>query len=231
MTKKTTRLPGPPARARKGRGRKNIDVRTEAPTTDAEAIMAGLEAEAVDVLSKIAASAGHDAETITSDTAADWQHGREAFAEAPVVDATAEPTPEPAPVDAAPAKPKRAKKAKAPAKKKDAAKAPAPTAKNATPEQVAEALEIFTGSQRVTPKQLAALEAAKTGTLPEPPDFSAPSYTPPYTKPRQALIDLATAGDVDGLRAFALKTYDSGFVALDRYRKLCIVALTAQAAA
>src|SRR5262245_12186093 len=77
MTKKTTRLPGPPARARKGRGRKNTDVRTEAPTTDAEAIMAGLEADAVDVLSKIAASAGHEtsetnmpyagsAETITS---------------------------------------------------------------------------------------------------------------------------------------------------------------------
>lgn len=132
---------------------------------------------------------------------------------------------------AAPAKRVAKAKPKAVAKRKAPAKAAAPVlnAATATKAQVAEALKIFSG-QRVTPRQLAALEAAKAGVMPEPPDCSAPSWTPPYTRPRQALIDLAAAGDVPGLKAFPAKTYDSGFLALDRYRRLCIVALTAKAA-
>ncbi|MBI1649865.1 hypothetical protein [Hyphomicrobium sulfonivorans] len=73
----------------------------------------------------------------------------------------------------------------------------------------------------------AAVEAAKAGKLPAPPDFSAPTHAR-YREKREALIRLAEAGDIRGLKAFELKAYSSSPKALDRYRNLCIIALEAR---
>jgi hypothetical protein len=78
--------------------------------------------------------------------------------------------------------------------------------------------------------KLVAIEtAARRGQLPEPPDFSAETHRR-FRAKLQTVINFAKAGDLPGLRAFAVNPISTSPEAIDRYRKLCIVALEAQAA-
>lgn len=58
-----------------------------------------------------------------------------------------------------------------------------------------------------TGKRAAIVEAAKAGTLPTAPDFSANTHKA-YRKHLAAMVELATAGDIDGMRAYPTKDYD-----------------------
>lgn len=80
----------------------------------------------------------------------------------------------------------------------------------------------------VSGKRAEAQAAAERGELPQPPDFSAETHKN-YRKKLAALVALAKDGDIAGLRAFELKLYSSSPIALDRYRNLCVTALSAQA--
>ncbi len=71
------------------------------------------------------------------------------------------------------------------------------------------------------------LEAAR-GVMPTPPDFSKPSYECDRGR-LAALVALAEAGDVAGLRAFGIRVFYSGAQALDRFRHRAIIAIDARA--
>ena len=71
---------------------------------------------------------------------------------------------------------------------------------------------------------------AAAGEMPVPPDFSKPSYAPDR-KRLQELVDLAGAGDVAALRAYAIKTYYSAVLEMDRFRHRAILAVEESAAA
>lgn len=75
----------------------------------------------------------------------------------------------------------------------------------------------------------AAEEAVSRGELPTPPDFTAETHKP-YRAKREKLIALAEAGDIEGLRAFAINPTSTSPKALIRYRDLAIRALEARAA-
>ena len=75
-----------------------------------------------------------------------------------------------------------------------------------------------------------ALEAAERGKMPCPPDFTADTHAP-FRKKLQALIDLAKAKDIRGLRAFAINPTSTSPKALIRFRDLAIIALKARAKA
>lgn len=66
--------------------------------------------------------------------------------------------------------------------------------------------------------------AAARGELPEPPALAGDSNAP-YRVWRDQVTALAEAGDVMGLRDKPLKTYDSSWQAISRYRDLCVLAL------
>jgi hypothetical protein len=70
-------------------------------------------------------------------------------------------------------------------------------------------------------------EAALRGELPPPPDFSAPTHAR-FRNKLAAVIALAEAGDLDGLRAFQINPISSSPKAIKRYRDLCIMALEAR---
>lgn len=70
--------------------------------------------------------------------------------------------------------------------------------------------------------------AARAGTLPAAPDFSADTHKP-FRKKLEALTAMIEAGDIDGLRAFAINPISSSPKALDRYRNLAVIALEARA--
>lgn len=76
----------------------------------------------------------------------------------------------------------------------------------------------------------AADEKAKAGTVPTPPDFSAPTHT----RFRDLLSDVvaaARAGDLARLKEIKITAASSSPKAVDRYRGLCVIALGAKAKA
>jgi hypothetical protein len=82
-------------------------------------------------------------------------------------------------------------------------------------------------AQRRRTKATAAMEAAKTGTLPVPPDFSAPTHAR-FRGKLEGLIALAERGDIEGLRDVRINPVSSSPKALARYRDLCVIALEAR---
>jgi hypothetical protein len=73
------------------------------------------------------------------------------------------------------------------------------------------------------------LASAHSGVLPAPPDFTAPSHAR-FRPKLAAVIAMAEAGDVDGLRAWAPSWFvGSSTKAVLRYRDLALVALEARA--
>jgi hypothetical protein len=82
------------------------------------------------------------------------------------------------------------------------------------------------------PKRLlgkrAQIEAdARAGKLPEPPDFSAETHKR-FRNKLANVVELANAGDLNGLRSFEINPVSSSPKAIARYRDLCIVALEAR---
>jgi hypothetical protein len=78
-------------------------------------------------------------------------------------------------------------------------------------------------------KRAAIEAAAREGKLPEPPDFSAETHKR-FRNKLANIVELAKAGDLKGLRAFAINPVSSSPKAIARYRDLCIIGLEAQAA-
>jgi hypothetical protein len=66
----------------------------------------------------------------------------------------------------------------------------------------------------------------RAGKLPEPPDFSAATHTR-FRNKLAAVVELARAGDLNGLRAFQINPVSSSPKAIARYRDLCVMALEA----
>lgn len=90
-------------------------------------------------------------------------------------------------------------------------------------------LEAREKATRMSAKHRAALEAAQRGELPTPPDFSAETHK--RWRPKlAAVVALAQAGDVAGLRAFEINPVSTSPKAIARYRDLAIVALEARRA-
>jgi hypothetical protein len=118
----------------------------------------------------------------------------------------------------APAKamPKTATAKAAPAKEK-----PAP----ADPKAIAAALK---SGARHTEARL--MEVAAAGIMPPAPDFSAETHRR-FRKRLSEVEALAKAGDLKGLRAYAINPVSSSPRAIDRYRRAAIAALEARAAA
>ena len=93
------------------------------------------------------------------------------------------------------------------------------------------ALAAFPGLKKLSQRHLDLLESAQAGVLPTPPDSSAKSWDGNVYRGRlQKLAALVDAGDIAALEAEKLPTYDSGFVAMARYRNLAVIALKARAA-
>jgi hypothetical protein len=80
-----------------------------------------------------------------------------------------------------------------------------------------------------TGKRAAVLADAQAGKLPPPPDFSAPTHER-YRDAAKALVELAKAGDIEGLKAAVIKPYSSSPKAMAKYRDLAVIALEAHAA-
>jgi hypothetical protein len=76
-------------------------------------------------------------------------------------------------------------------------------------------------------KRAATEAAAREGKLPEPPDFSAETHRR-FRNKLAAVVELAKAGDLNGLRAFEINPVSSSPKAIKRYRDLCIMALEAR---
>jgi len=83
------------------------------------------------------------------------------------------------------------------------AKAAKPT-KTAKPRQFVD--ETVRDGRKLVGKRAAALAAAQAGELPAPPDFSAPTHAR-YRDAAKALVDMAKAGDIEGLKAMIIKPY------------------------
>lgn len=79
-------------------------------------------------------------------------------------------------------------------------------------------------------KRAAVLAAAEAGKLPPPPDFSAPTHAR-YRDAAAGLVDMAKAGDTEGLKATKIKAYSSSPKAMAKYRDLAVIALEARRAA
>jgi hypothetical protein len=78
-------------------------------------------------------------------------------------------------------------------------------------------------------KRAAIVAAAQAGALPTAPDFSAATHAR-FRGKLAELVKLAEAGDIEGLRAYAIKPVSTSPKALDRYRNLCVIALEARGA-
>lgn len=74
----------------------------------------------------------------------------------------------------------------------------------------------------------AAIEAAaRAGKLPSPPDFSAETHKR-FRSKLEAVVDLAKAGNISGLRKFEINPISTSPKAIARYRELCVLALEAK---
>lgn len=81
--------------------------------------------------------------------------------------------------------------------------------------------------QRMRKSTAEAIEAAKRGILPTPPDFSAETHT--RFRPKLAeLTALIEKRDIAGLKAYPINPISTSPKALDRYRNLAVAALEAQ---
>jgi len=78
-------------------------------------------------------------------------------------------------------------------------------------------------------KRAAILAAAQAGQLPTPPDFNAPTHAR-FRAKLAAVVSLVEAGDVGGLKAFAINPVSSSPKAIARYRDLAVTALEARRA-
>lgn len=77
-------------------------------------------------------------------------------------------------------------------------------------------------------KRSAPADAAKRGTLPPKPDFSAPTHARFRAKLEQVAA-MVEAGDIAGLKAFEIKPASTSPKAIARYRDLAVMALEARA--
>ncbi len=68
---------------------------------------------------------------------------------------------------------------------------------------------------------------ARAGKLPEPPDFSAETHKR-FRAKLARLVELAKAGDIEGLKAIKINPVSTSPKAMARYRDLCIIALEAR---
>jgi hypothetical protein len=80
---------------------------------------------------------------------------------------------------------------------------------------------------RAVGKRAAIEEAARTGELPAPPDFSAPTHAR-FRNKLAKLVELVEAGDIAGLKAMTINPVSSCPKAMARYRDLCVIALEAR---
>ncbi len=96
---------------------------------------------------------------------------------------------------------------------------PAEADAGATPEAATEEAKPRAGGKRA-----AILEAARAGTMPEAPDFSAATHAR-FRDKLAKLVAMAKAGDLDGLRAVTINPVSSSPKAMKRYRDLCVIAL------
>jgi hypothetical protein len=81
--------------------------------------------------------------------------------------------------------------------------------------------------ERVTGKRAAIEEAARQGQLPTPPDFSAATHAR-FRAKLAKLIEMVEAGDIDGLKAYAINPVSTSPRAMARYRDLAVIALEAR---
>lgn len=79
-------------------------------------------------------------------------------------------------------------------------------------------------------KRAAEQAAAEAGTIPAAPDFSAETHKR-FRGKLAELVALVEAGDVEKLEAYPINPVSSSPKALDKFRKLAVIALKAQAAA
>jgi hypothetical protein len=88
-------------------------------------------------------------------------------------------------------------------------------------------------AEKAKPKPLGAraqaIADAEAGKLPPAPDFSAATHKR-FRAKLAAVVALAAAGDIAGLKAFAINPISSSPKAIDRYRNLAVTALEAKAA-
>lgn len=81
---------------------------------------------------------------------------------------------------------------------------------------------------RISPQYREALARAEKGELPEKPDFSAETHK--RWRPKlDEVVALAEAGNIEGLKAYAIKPISTSPKAIDRYRNLAVIALEARA--
>lgn len=78
-------------------------------------------------------------------------------------------------------------------------------------------------------KRASVEEAARQGNLPTPPDFSAMTHAR-FRAKLAKLVELAEAGDAEGLKAFAINPVSTSPRAMARYRDLAVLAIEARAA-
>jgi hypothetical protein len=77
-------------------------------------------------------------------------------------------------------------------------------------------------------KRAAMEAAARSGKLPDAPDFSADTHKP-YRAKLAEVVAMVKAKDIGALKAHEIKTYSSSPKAIARYRDLAILALEAKA--
>lgn len=85
-------------------------------------------------------------------------------------------------------------------------------------------------ADRATGKRAAIEEAARQGQLPSPPDFSAATHAR-FRAKLAKLVEMVDAGDVEGLKAFAINPVSTSPRAMARYRDLAVIALEARRSA
>jgi hypothetical protein len=83
-------------------------------------------------------------------------------------------------------------------------------------------------TERPLGQRAAMLAAAEAGKLPAVPDFSAPTHER-FRKKLAEVVALVKEGDVRKLKAFEINPLSSSPKAIDRYRNLAVIAITAKA--
>jgi hypothetical protein len=95
---------------------------------------------------------------------------------------------------------------------------------------VIDPLKVFVGAKRILARHLDMLESAQAGVLPKPPAATAATWNGNTYRGRlERLVAMVEAGDIAGLEAKKMPDYDSGFIAMGRYRNLAVIALRARA--
>lgn len=81
--------------------------------------------------------------------------------------------------------------------------------------------------ERQLGKRAAAEAAAREGKLPTPPDFSAKTHER-YRPKLEEVVKMAKAGDIKGLKGYAINPTSTSPKAIARYRDLAVIALEAR---